>query len=320
MNYENSGVNINKANKMINGIKELIGSNIGLYAGIYPLYKHIGDYKKPCLISSSDGIGTKLLLLEKNKRWDIAAQDLVAMNANDLVCMGAKPLYFMDYYSTSKLNETEAMNFIKELNKILKSINCELLGGETAELPGMYKNETVDISGFITGIVEEDEILKKENVKENDIILALNSNGPHSNGFSLIRSLIDSKKLDIDEDLINPTRLYVNETLECKKYLKAAAHITGGGIVENLERIIPENLTANLKLNWEIPNIFKKIKNSGVELEEMFKVFNMGIGMIYILEEKNISKVQEILEKYKISNFIIGKMEKYMDKKVFLEI
>lgn len=318
MNYSESGVNIKEADEMVNEIKSYIGPNIGLYGGLFPIYKYLKDYEKPVLVSSTDGVGTKMMLLEKENRLDIAAQDLIAMNVNDLVCMGAKPLFFMDYYATGKLKKDQANTFIKSLSQILKNIDCELLGGETAELPGLFNKSFVDVGGFVVGIVEEDKILKSQNVEEGDIAIGISSSGVHSNGFSLVRKLLDEGLIEYSPNIIEPTKLYVKQTLKIADYIHGVAHITGGGIKGNLSRIIPEGLGVEIDFNWEMPKIFEDIANTGVKIKDMFDTFNMGIGMIYILSEKNLKKVEEILsdfdEEIMFKSKIIKSDEKVMIK------
>ncbi|AEX84828.1 phosphoribosylformylglycinamidine cyclo-ligase [Marinitoga sp. 1135] len=310
MDYKSSGVNIDEANSMISKVKDKLKENAGLYAGLFPLKNIINEYENPVLVSSTDGVGTKMILLEERNRWDIVANDLVGMVLNDLVCMGAKPLFFLDYYATGKLDGEKGAAFLNELIKVLEKVNCELLGGETAELPGMLVKDRVDVAGFAVGIVDKDKIPGKEKVKEGDIVIGLPSSGFHSNGYSLVRKLLDENRMKFDEKIIAPTKLYVNETLKIKDYIHAAAHITGGGIGENLSRVIPEGYLANIHINWKIPEVFERALNAGVKIEEAFRVFNMGIGMIYILPQENLQKVKEILEEMDISIYEIGKIIK----------
>jgi len=318
MNYSESGVNIKEADEMVNEIKSYIGQNIGLYGGLFPIYKYLKDYEKPVLVSSTDGVGTKMMLLEKENRLDIAAQDLIAMNVNDLVCMGAKPLFFMDYYATGKLKKDQANTFIKSLSQILEGIGCELLGGETAELPGLFNKSSVDVGGFVVGIVEEDKILKSQNVEEGDIAIGISSSGVHSNGFSLVRKLLDEGLIEYNPNIIEPTKLYVKQTLKITDYIHGAAHITGGGIEGNLSRIIPEGLGIKLNYNWKVPKIFEDIANTGVKIKDMFDTFNMGIGMVYIVPEKNLKKVEEILSDFNEKIMFKSKIIK-SDEKVMIE-
>ncbi|SHF09539.1 phosphoribosylformylglycinamidine cyclo-ligase [Marinitoga hydrogenitolerans DSM 16785] len=300
MDYKTSGVNIDEANKMISGIKDKLKDNADMYAGIFPLQDVAKNYENPLLVASTDGVGTKMVLLEERKRWDIVARDLVGMVLNDLVCIGAKPLFFLDYYATGKLDSKDGTKFLDQLIKVLNEVDCKLIGGETAELPGLLVNNRVDVAGFGVGIVEKKEILGKNKVKEGDILIGLRSNGIHSNGYSLVRKLLKEGKISFFEELISPTKLMINQTLKVKKYIHAAAHITGGGIEENLLRVIPDGLSAKIVVNWEFNNVFKEILNAGISLKESFKVFNMGIGMIYILDKRNLSKIKELLPEEEI--------------------
>lgn len=318
MNYSESGVNIKEADEMVNNIKKYIGNNIGLYGGLFPIHKFLNDYKKPVLVSSTDGVGTKMMILEKENRLDIAANDLIAMNVNDLVCMGAKPLFFMDYYATGKLQKEQANDFIKSLSEILNNINCELIGGETAELPGLFHKSSVDVGGFVVGIVDENEILGPHKVSEGDIVVGLSSNGIHSNGFSLVRKLIDEGLIKYDESIIAPTKLYVKQTLEIKNLINSAAHITGGGIEGNLSRVIPNGLGVEIDFNWDIPEIFERIANSGVKIKDMMETFNLGVGMIYIVPEKNYEIVEEKLKNLN-EKIVFKSYIKKSNKKVFLK-
>ncbi|BBE31213.1 phosphoribosylformylglycinamidine cyclo-ligase [Tepiditoga spiralis] len=310
MDYKKSGVNIDNADKMLENISEELGENKGLYGGTFPIYKYLKDYNEPVLVSSTDGVGTKMMLLEEEKQWNTAAIDLIAMNLNDLVCMGAKPLFFMDYYATGKLNPIDASNFVKELSKELKKLDCQLIGGETAELPGIFSKGKVDVDGFVVGIVEKNEILSKEKVKENDILIAIKSNGVHSNGFSLVRKLLEEKKLKYSKKIIAPTKLIVKQTLKIKNYIHAAAHITGGGIEGNLIRIIPEGLTAKINMNWNLPEIFDEIREAGVNIDDMLKTFNMGITIIYAVSKENEKIVLDELKNMGEDPIILGKVEK----------
>ncbi|WGS64698.1 phosphoribosylformylglycinamidine cyclo-ligase [Marinitoga aeolica] len=300
MDYKKSGVNIDEANKMISNIKEKLNDNADMYAGVFSLNEIIEDYENPLLVASTDGVGTKMVLLEERKRWDIVAQDLVGMVLNDLVCVGAKPLFFLDYYATGKLNSKDGAAFLNHLINTLEEVNCKLIGGETAELPGLLVSNRVDVAGFGVGIVEKAKVLGKNKVKEGDIIIGLKSNGIHSNGYSLVRSLLNEGTLKFSEKIIAPTKIMVNQTLAIKDYIHAAAHITGGGIAENLSRVIPDGLSAEIYVNWKFNDVFKEILNAGVSIKEAFRVFNMGIGMIYILDQNNLDKIKELLPEEEI--------------------
>jgi len=332
MLYKESGVNIDDAYRGIEGIKNELGENFGSFAGLFRLDSVIKDYKKPILVSSTDGVGTKVMLLKKYERYRTLAQDLVAMNLNDLVCLGAKPLFFLDYYSTGKLNQKNFKEFLKHLVDILKENDCKLLGGETAELPGLMQSDLFDIAGFVVGVVDEDNLLGKFKVKEGDSLLALPSSGIHANGFSLIRKLIDERKIDVEmridgekliDKILEPTRIYsklVIDILE-KFEIHACAHITGGGIVDNISRVVPKNMVAVIEKNsWNIPNLFKIIQKAGnIPESEIYRVFNMGVGFVMIIPQKIEEKLKDYLRKLGEDSFIIGRIEKVNDSKKYEE-
>jgi len=322
MLYKESGVDIDKANKGLKMIKDDLGENFGAFAGLFELKDVLKDYREPVLVSSTDGVGTKVLLLKKYKKFKTLAQDLIAMNFNDVVCLGAKPLFFLDYYSTGKLDEKAFKEFLKHLLDILKENNCKLLGGETAELPGLINSDNFDVSGFVVGIVEKSKILGKHRVKENDVLLALPSNGIHSNGFSLVRKLIDDEKMDIESDvngerlidlILKPTKIYSRVILELldRFEIHACAHITGGGIIDNLPRVIPKNMVAVVdEKSWEIPEVFKIIQKAGnISKEEMFRVFNMGIGFIIVTSKEQAFEIQRYLKDISEDSFFIGRVK-----------
>lgn len=325
MLYKDSGVDINKANESISSIKNIIGENIGAYAGLFPLKEVMCDYNDPILVATTDGIGTKLQLLREYKMWHTAAIDLVAMNLNDLVCMTAKPLFFLDYYATSSLDKDDFVSFIKFLNDTLQKFDCKLLGGETAELPGVFNINNEDVAGFAVGIAEKNRIFDYSKIEMGDKIIGLNSSGVHSNGFSLVRKLLSEKKIKLTDELLNPTKLYVNQTLKIVDLIKGAAHITGGGLIDNLPRIIPNGLCAYIEFNWKMPKVFDDILNAGVDIKEMFNVFNMGIGMVYIVSKENLKLVSEILEKeFSEEVHVIGEVsetkKEIVDQKIVLRV
>lgn len=325
MLYKDSGVDINKANESISSIKNIIGDNIGAYAGLFSLKEILLEYNDPILVASTDGIGTKLQLLRDYKMWNTAAVDLVAMNLNDLVCMTAKPLFFLDYYATSSLNKEEFVSFIKHLNETLNEFDCKLLGGETAELPGVFYNNNEDVAGFAVGIAEKNRIFDYSKIEVGDKIIGLTSSGVHSNGFSLVRKLLSEKKIKVTDDLLNPTKLYVNQTLQIIDLIKGAAHITGGGLIDNLPRIIPNGLCACLEFNWKIPKVFEDILNAGVDIKEMFHVFNMGIGMVYIVSKDNLKIMSDILnkefsEEVQVIGEVLAAEKNNIDKKILIKI
>jgi len=318
ISYKESGVDIDAGNSFVETIKPYVKETmtpnviggIGSFAGAFRLPS---GYKKPVLLSATDGVGTKLKLAIESKKFDTVGIDLVAMCVNDLICNFGEPLYFLDYYATSKLEISEASEVVKGIAKGCKQSECALIGGETAEMPGMYNEGDFDLAGFAVGIAEEDEL--NPSVKEGDVLIALPSSGIHSNGFSLVRKLffdklnmkfddeIDGKKLiDI---LLTPTRIYVKDFKKLKPFINALAHITGGGIVENLPRVLPEDLEAVVyKDKIKILPIFE-FMSKYVDEEEMFRTFNMGIGMILAVSSENVDNVLKNSDGY-----IIGEIKK----------
>ncbi|MEO0220120.1 MAG: phosphoribosylformylglycinamidine cyclo-ligase, partial [candidate division WOR-3 bacterium] len=291
MLYKEAGVDIDKANEFVNYIKEKVGENIGLFGGLFEIKDIIKNYKEPVLVSSCDGVGTKIEIARKLKKFDTIGIDLVAMNVNDIYVMKAKPLFFLDYYAISNLNLEISKQIIDGVIQACKYSECVLIGGETAQMPDIFKRNKFDIAGFVVGIAEKEEIPKKENLKVGDIIIGIPSSGFHSNGYSLIRKIIKEKKLHLNaiypeisdneklgELLLKPTRIY-KEILNVN--FKSAVHITGGGFYENIKRVLRNDIRAYIKINYEIPKIFKFfIKMGNVPMEEAFRVWNMGIGMI----------------------------------------
>ncbi len=307
--YKNSGVNLENSKLLSNLlISKFKSQNFNNFAGIYKL-QNLDGY---CLTATTDGIGTKIIPLIEKKMFKTMAQDLAAMNLNDIICTGSKPLFFLDYLALNKLEPELISNFLEELNKILTAHGCTLLGGESSELGDFIKEGQFDAAGFLVGIVPERNLLKPENVKENDIVIGLKSSGIHSNGFSIIRKLYNDKILSNDEftKTLVPTKIYVNEVLELcnKKLAKNLANITGGGILSNIERAIPEGLCAVLDKNSipkpEIFNILEKY----IEKDEMYRIFNMGAGFCIICDKENIDEILKIVKIHE--PFIFGTIEK----------
>ena len=322
--YKKSGVNISKADKFINFISSQSKKttkhtnrfkNIGAFGSVFDL-SHL-KIKEPLIISSTDGVGTKIEIANYFKKFDTIGIDLVAMCVNDLIVQGAKPLFFLDYISINKLELNKVKKIIKGIIAGCKISNCELSGGETAEMPGTYDKGKFDIAGFSVGVVEKKKLLKKENIKDKDIILAVPSSGLHSNGFSLLRHILKKKKINIKKNVfksefIKPTKIYVNEVLNLtkKNLINGCANITGGGIIDNIIRVLPNNLQANIDLDMiKVKKIFKWIKKQGVSEHEMLKTFNCGVGFCLIVKKKNVEKVKKYFSKnYK--PYIIGYISK----------
>ena len=310
--YHKSGVNISKANKFVEHIAKLskknvkkksnslINDNIGAFGSIFDISKI--KIKDPVIVSCTDGVGTKIDLANKFKRFDTIGIDLVAMCVNDLIVQGAKPLFFLDYIAVGKLNLSKTKKILKGILKGCEISNCKLIGGETAEMPGIYAKDKFDLAGFSVGIVSKKKILNKKNVKKNNLILAIPSNGIHSNGYSLVRSILKKNKIpsNLKKELIRPTKIYTQEILKLvnKNLIISASHITGGGLVENITRSIPNNLSVNIDLSKiKTKKIFKWLKSKNISDYEMLKTFNCGVGFCLIIEKKNINKVKKYFSK-----------------------
>jgi len=298
--YKESGVDIDSGNRFVEEIKPLVKSTfnslvlagIGGFAGGIKLPK---GYKNPVIFGATDGVGTKLKLAIEFNKFDTIGIDLVAMCVNDLICNFAKPIFFLDYFATSKLKVEKGVEIIKGVVAGCKEAEVVLIGGETAEMPGLYQKDDFDLAGFAIGIAEEDELKKKP--KEGDRLIALPSSGIHSNGFSLVRKLIKDYGLKLtDEELLKPTKIYVKDFLKVEDKINALAHITGGGIVENLPRVLKENQVAVIKeKEIRVLEVFEKI-GKFVEKKEMFRTFNMGIGLILVVPENRTKEVLDTLE------------------------
>ena len=306
--YKNSGVNISLGNKFVKHISKVTKknvkktnkrnhqNNIGSFGSLYDI--NVLNIKNPVIVSCTDGVGTKLELSDKFNKLDTIGIDLVAMCVNDLIVQGAKPLFFLDYIAIDKIKLPKLKKIIKGILKGCRLANCDLIGGETAEMPGIYKKNKFDLAGFSTGIVSKKKILKKDDVQKDDIILAIPSSGIHSNGYSLVRNILIKNKLPnkLKKELLKPTRIYVNEILNlCKNNLiHSAANITGGGIIENIVRSIPENLTANIDLSKiKIKKIFSWLKSKNVSDNEMLRTFNCGVGFCVITKKNNYKKIKK---------------------------
>ena len=310
--YKKSGVNISLANKLVahiskvskKNVKKMKSNSLNEEIGGFGSLFDISNYKikDPVIVSCTDGVGTKIDLANKYKKFDTIGIDLVAMCINDLIVQGAKPLFFLDYIAVGKLDLKKTKKILKGIFKGCELSNCRLIGGETAEMPGIYSKDKFDLAGFSVGIVSKKKILNKNKVRSGDLVLAIPSNGIHSNGFSLVRSILKKYKIpsDLKKQLLNPTKIYSKEILGLtkKNLIHSAAHITGGGLVENLLRSIPTKLTLNLDLNKiKILKIFKWIKSKNISDSEMMRTFNCGVGFCIIVNKKNISRIKKIFPK-----------------------
>ena len=307
--YKKSGVNISLANKLVKHIskKDVKKTNSSTRKDVIGGFGSLFDIsnlkiKDPVIVSCTDGVGTKIDLANRFKKFDTIGIDLVAMCINDLIVQGAKPLFFLDYIAVGKLNLNKTKKILKGVFKGCKLSGCKLIGGETAEMPGIYSNDKFDLAGFSVGIVSKKKILDKSNVKENDVVLAIPSSGIHANGYSLVRSIIKKKILTkhLKKEILKPTKIYAKEILHLsnKNLINAAAHITGGGLIENLIRSVPNKLTLNIDLSKiKVTKIFKWLKSHNISDQEMIKTFNCGIGFCIIVNEKNIFKIKKIFSK-----------------------
>ncbi|WP_138160363.1 phosphoribosylformylglycinamidine cyclo-ligase [Peptoniphilus catoniae] len=319
INYKDSGVDIDSGNKAVELIKKHVKDtvtsgvlgDIGLFSGGFEL-SEFKNMKEPVLLASTDGVGTKLLIAQKMDIHDTVGIDLVAMCVNDLICQGAKPLFFLDYIGIDKIIPEKIAEIVKGVSKACKETGTAIIGGETAELPGMYQKDEYDLAGFSVGIVDKDKIIDGSKIKEGDLIIGLASSGLHSNGYSLARKLfLEELKMELTESffgsektlgevLLEPTKLYVNTILALidRFNIKGVANITGGGLLENVPRIIPQGLAVSIDKNsWDIGEVFSAIKQSGkIEEEELYRAFNMGIGMIVIVDKDDASKVIEFIK------------------------
>ena len=274
----------------------------------------LDKYKNPVLVSGTDGVGTKLMVAEMLNKHDTIGIDLVAMCVNDLIVQGAKPLFFLDYYATGSLNTEIATSVISGIGEGCIRSGCSLIGGETAEMPGMYKGEEYDLAGFCVGIVEKDNIIDGSKVSVGDQIIALGSSGPHSNGYSLIRKVLEKTKPSSEqlEALLEPTKIYVKSILSLieSQPIHAISHITGGGLLENIPRVLPKNLAAKLDSNsWETPEIFNWIQDQGkIDTTEMYRVLNCGVGMIVIVPKESLDDSIKLLNSNGEDSWLIGEI------------
>jgi phosphoribosylformylglycinamidine cyclo-ligase len=327
LTYSDSGVDIDEANQLIDNIKPIIRqtlnknvlSNIGGFGALYEL--DINHYKKPVLVSGTDGVGTKIMLAKELSCFDQIGIDLVAMCVNDVITLGAKPLFFLDYFATSKLKVSEATNIIKGIAEGCLQSDIALIGGETAEMPGVYQSGDFDLAGFCVGVVDYEKIIDGQHIKPTDSIIGIESSGPHSNGYSLIRKIIEvnsinlQDKLDnrtLGEAIIQPTTIYAKAINHLQKTyeIHGMAHITGGGFKENIVRILPENINAEIDLNaWQQPEVFNWIQTVGnVDHEEMLRTFNCGIGYVLVVSNSDSKRVINKLAETGHNAFLIGEI------------
>ena len=309
--YKKSGVNIGAADKFVSFISSISSkkrgnkkfNNIGGFGSISNIPKNI---KRPKIVACTDGVGTKIEIANLLNKFDTIGIDLVAMSVNDLIVQGAKPILFLDYISINKIDLKKLKSILKGIIKGCEIAKCELVGGETAEMPGTYEKGKFDIAGFAVGVVDEKKILNKEKIKKGDLVLAVPSSGIHSNGYSLVRHVLNKKKININKNyflkknLIEPTKIYVKEILNLieNNLLNGCANITGGGLADNIKRVIPNKLCANIDLSKIKPlEIFSWLKRNNISDKEMLKTFNCGVGFCLIADRKNIHKIKKFFNK-----------------------
>ena len=325
--YKKSGVNIDAADSFVNFISSVSSkkkgkkkfSNIGGFGSISNIPNHI---KQPKIVACTDGVGTKIEIANVLNKYDTIGIDLVAMNVNDLIVQGAKPLLFLDYISINKIDLKKLRSIIKGIVNGCEQSECELVGGETAEMPGTYEKGKFDIAGFAVGVVGKNKILSKNKIKNNDLVLAIPSSGLHSNGYSLVRYVLNKKKINIKKniflrtELLRPTKIYVKEVLKLidKNLTNGCANITGVGLADNIKRIIPENLVAEIDLTKiNTSKIFRWLKKNDISDKEMLKTFNCGVGFCLIISSKNLDKVKKYFTK-EFKPYVIGKISKGKNK------
>jgi phosphoribosylformylglycinamidine cyclo-ligase len=319
--YKTAGVDIEKANNLITDIRKLVDTtrvrgsmdSIGGFGGFFDPMKY--GIKDPLLVASTDGVGTKLKLAIDSGRHDTVGIDLVAMSVNDVICTGARPLFFLDYFASGKLDGKVWTGVLKGIIKGCKESGCALLGGETAEMPGMYMKGDYDLAGFAVGVVDRKKVIDGRGTKPGDVVLGISSSGLHSNGYSLIRKLFSKKELNANIELfLEPTKLYVLPVLEVisKARVRGIAHITGGGFIDNIPRVLPEGAGVEIyKGTWRMSEVFELVmKKSGLPDGELYRTLNMGIGMVLVMPPADALKARKVLLKHGLESSVIGKVIK----------
>ncbi|MEM0911600.1 MAG: phosphoribosylformylglycinamidine cyclo-ligase [Pseudomonadota bacterium] len=326
LNYKDAGVDIDAGNHLVERIKSVtksthrpeVKSNLGGFGALCAIPS---KYMNPLLVSGTDGVGTKLKLAIEHGIYDGLGIDLVAMCVNDLIVQGAEPLFFLDYYATGKLDVDVAAKVVSSIGDGCKQSNCALIGGETAEMPGMYRSKDFDIAGFCVGVVEQDKVIDGSKVAQGDVIVALGSSGPHSNGYSLIRKILEVASIDPSEELdgkpilehlLAPTKIYVKSILTLLESIDvhAISHITGGGFWENIPRVLPPNTSAIIdSRSWQWPSVFELLQTSGgVSRDEMYRTFNCGVGMVIVLSPEEVEEALYQLQTLGEKAWVIGEI------------
>ncbi|NWN90855.1 phosphoribosylformylglycinamidine cyclo-ligase [Marinobacter adhaerens] len=331
LTYRDAGVDIDAGNELVSRIKETAARTrrpevLGGLGGFGAMVAIPAGYEEPVLVSGTDGVGTKLRLAMQLDKHDSIGIDLVAMCVNDLIVGGAEPLFFLDYYATGKLNVDIAANVVAGIGQGCEQAGCSLVGGETAEMPGMYEGDDYDLAGFCVGIAERSRIIDGSNAQAGDVILALESSGPHSNGYSLIRKILEVSNADLNQAcgdttlanaLMAPTRIYVKNLLQLMREVDVSAlsHITGGGLPENIPRVLPRGLVATIDTaSWELPPVFQWLQEAGgVASEEMYRTFNCGIGMVVCVPESQKDLALDTLRALGEKAWQVGEIERAED-------
>lgn len=319
--YRSSGVDIQKANGLIGAIRKDVSStrvlgsvdSIGGFGGLFDASKC--GVKNQLLVAGTDGVGTKLIVAKMAGKHDTVGIDLVAMSVNDVLCLGARPLFFLDYFAAGRLDPELWKDVLKGIIKGCRMSGCALLGGETAEMPGMYPAGEYDLAGFCVGVVDKNKVIDGRDIRPNDVIVGIGSSGFHSNGYSLVRKVFSPKELKKNAALfLKPTHIYVRSVLDVisRVKVKGIANITGGGFYDNIPRVFPGNVKGVIyKGTWKMPRVFDMVREAAnISEKELFKTLNMGIGMIMVLSIKEAVKVQPIIEKHGLKSWIIGRIEK----------
>lgn len=323
VDYVSSGVDIDAGNRAVDLMKDAVKSTytssvlagIGSFGGLFDA-SALKEMKSPVLVASTDGVGTKVKLAASVGRYRGIGHDIVNHCINDILVQGARPLFFMDYFATSKLNPEQTAEVVTGITEACKEAGMALLGGETAEMPGVYQPNEFDVAGTIVGVVERDELLPRQNLKAGDVLIGLKSSGPHTNGYSLIRKVFADRTLDmfipelnltLADALLAPHRSYLSSLYTLLPEVKALVHITGGGFIENIPRVLPDHLDSTVHVgSWAAPSLWNLIQQRGeITIEEMYRVFNMGIGMIAIVDQSSGAKVQELIPE---ETFVIGEL------------
>lgn len=326
LSYKDAGVDIDAGNELVERIKSVtkrthrpeVKGNLGGFGALCSIPT---KYKQPLLVSGTDGVGTKLRLAMDLNKHDGIGIDLVAMCVNDLIVQGAEPLFFLDYYATGKLNVDVAAEVVTSIGKGCEISGCALIGGETAEMPGMYDGEDYDVAGFCVGVVEAENVIDGADVKPGNKLIGLASSGPHSNGYSLIRKIIEVGNVDLDQEisgkkvaehLLEPTRIYVKSVLSVLENFKlnAISHITGGGFWENIPRVLPANYAAKIdEKSWQWPEVFKFLQQKGnVSTHEMYRTFNCGVGLVIAVEDKLATDIVKAFNDLGETAWVIGEI------------